>query len=66
MTRTNQSLEDEGLEEHKISIVHFIAENRIGFYITGLEDSPTFKTVQELLEYANENKIIITRVRGSL
>lgn len=43
--------------------VHFIRENKLGFEITDIEDSPDFKTYEEALEWANTEEIIITRER---
>lgn len=42
---------------------HFIRPNRTGFFITGIDDQPVFKTVEEALKWANEKGIVITRER---
>lgn len=43
--------------------IHFVRPNRTGFFITGIDDQPVFKTVEEALKWANEKGIVITRER---
>lgn len=41
-------------------MTHYIRPNRVGYFITGIDDQPLFKEWSEAMKWAKDNGIEIT------